>query len=236
MIAQKKSMLLPFLVIGIAFSSNAQKNSDIGVLISPFYPYSGAFEYRVPIKKNDKYLLKYGLSVTQKSNFNLENGEILFANDSTVRERRSVDYSQTISFRFGAERTLKESIFSLYADLNVGYRHQKLFYHSTTYQLEEGVWVKPITAQYEEGTDPSQSSLKRHYLTTDARFGVAMNLPINKYFLLNLFAGASFGLPIYMGESNKIGPEEDFKGVPITFDANTNVGIGLRYKIGVNKD
>ena len=181
-------------------------------------------------------MLKYGLSATQIGNYNFESGEILFANDSTVLERRLGDYQSTFEFRFGAERRLKESIFSLYADVNVGYRHQKLYYHSTTFQLEEGVWVQPVTAQFGNGADPSQSKVTRHYLTTNLRLGATMNVPMGKYFLLNLYAGGSFGLPIYMGESNKIGPEEDFKGVALTFESYTNIGIGLRYKIGVNKE
>lgn len=102
--------------------------------------------------------------------------------------------------------------------------------------MKGGEWVSPQTTIYPEGQDPSQSRVTRHYLTTNLRAGAAMNVPIGKLFLLNLYVGGSFGLPIYMGETNKVGPEEDFKGVPITFDVFTNAGIGLRYKIGVNKE
>lgn len=229
-------MLLVSFCCLFSLGSQAQKTADIGVLFSPLYPISAAFEYRVPIKKNEKFLLKYGLSHTQHNDFRWYESEIISANDSIVTERQLGDIKNTFAFRFGSEYQIKESVFSIYSDVNIGYRHEKLFYNSMSYQLQDGEWVSPQTTIYPEGEDPSLSRVTRHYLTTNLRAGAAINVPIGKRFLLNVYAGGSFGLPIYMGETNKVGPEEDFKGVPITFDSYTNAGIGLRYKLGVNKE
>jgi hypothetical protein len=228
---QQKIFSLIMFMVGMSTFSYSQLNSDLGVVITPVYDNSIALEYRVPLLKHERYTLRYGVSFRSHRNYKGFQGQLTSINDTTLQERRLGDFNSTFALSFGTERRLKESPFSVFVDVHVGYRNEGLYYSRMNYYLEGGEWVQSTSTIYDPNTNPTMTGVTRHYLTTDIRFGLALNLPLGEKLLLHLNAGATFGVPFYLGETNKTGPAEEFTGVATTFNAYQQFSIGLRYKL-----
>lgn len=216
--------------------SIAQEKGDIGIIFSTSNSNSAklAIEYRKPM--SEKFNFKIAATYGDGANyFWSNNGRIVSVSDSAVTELNYYEYGSQVGLRFGAERQFGNSMFSIGADLNIDYRRTNSFYYNnTTYLQENGSWdITPIGGYSYFGDEPLNSNISRHYLVPGARLNFNMDIPMGKSFLLNLSAIGIFQLPIYMGESQKKDPNDYFIGIPATtFDLNTNLGIGLRYKIG----
>ena len=231
-----KSMLFAFAVLTASLGSYAQNRSDIGVLVTPPLSYAGVFaiEYRSPL--NDKYKLKLGLvATTSNSPYFYEDSKIVHASDSLILERRFTKTEQSGGFRIGVEKQLGSSFFSLIGDLNISYLQQRSAYYNSVHQLVDSTWTQQETTSFPDFEDPSQSQIARHFINPALRVGISMDIPLNKYFSLNLFAAGNFGLPIYIGESKKRDPMNEFSSYATTFDFDQQIGIGLRFKLPEKK-
>jgi len=61
-----------------------------------------------------------------------------------------------------------------------------------------------------------------------------LDAPLGKAFLLNFSIASSVSTPIYMGATDRVDPFDEFLGSPPpVINWNTNVGIGIRYQLGV---
>ncbi|MDA7804222.1 hypothetical protein N8987_06570 [Crocinitomix sp.] len=248
MIAVKKGLVCLFCFIAIgAFS---QVKGDIGMLVSSDYLMRVGLEYRAPI--NEHYNWKIG--VTGGSQWvNTQNREIVSATDSTVIMAHNSLNSEQIGLRFGVERQLKGSVFSVGLDLNIGY----LVYRYDRRNYAEGLdsngrWVYADILSEEEFAsgvvfepgyerpiaigDYDFADINRNYLNTDLRFSLNLDIPIGDSFLFHGSISGVFGMPIYMGATNVNDPNNRYLGIPPSvFNFSQNVNVGLRYKIGSRK-
>lgn len=233
----KKVFLLIFLSC-ISFFGNAQNKGDIGILFTSYDQFRTGFEYRKPIGEAEKYRLKMGATFGGTGNFLYPNYEIFEVTDTTFSSRHFAEQSNWIGMRFGFERILGNSFFSVGADLNLGYQNHQQSYSNQNWTLNEnGDWVSegfaPFFALNENGQN---ATITRHFLDPTVRFGFNMDAPLGKAFLLNFTISTSVGMPVYMGATDVIDPLNEFLGSPPTLiNWSTNVGAGIRYRLGVKE-
>ena len=237
MIAIKK-ITITFIGLLFLVPSYAQERGDLGLIFSTSRFGQLAVEYRKPFA--EKYHFRMSAFYGESANsFWGGNGQIISASDSVIVERNFFSYGLQTGLRFGAERQLGNSMFSIASDLSLDYRRSHSIYQNREQYLQEnGSWSQQHVTSFSPFDVPTNSRITRHYLVPGARLSLNMNVPLGKCFLLNLSASGTFGLPIYMGASQVQDPEGDFIGTPpSTIDLNTFAGIGIRYIIGSrNKD
>ena len=191
-------------------------------------------EYRIPL--NDKYKFKLGASIGENIRaFPDYKVNIISASDSLIVERRFGEKTQIGGLRVGGEKKLGKSMFSLMGDLNISYQKAYFSNYNTTHELIDGIW-QAIPPEYElisEGLAMNQGTTTRHFITPSLRVGISLDVPLNKYFMLNLYAAGNFGIPILIDETNKKDPLNEFSTVPTVFDAHQQFGGGVRFMLPV---
>jgi hypothetical protein len=229
-----KKFTATFISLLFLAPSFAQEKGDLGLIISTSRYNKLALEYRKPFA--EKYHFRLAATYGEIGNpFWYNQGQIIHVSDSIVVARSFYKNGYQTGLRFGVERQLKNSMFSVGTDLSVDYRQSRSTYRSRiSYLQDDGSWEEGLpTTVFENFDDPSNSRITRHYLVAGARLSLNMNIPLGKSFLLNLAASGTYGLPIYMGATRIQDPLDDFIGTPPSItEFDTRFSIGLRYIFG----
>ena len=120
--------------------------------------------------------------------------------DSTLSTRHYSTQSTWTSLRIGVERKLGISVFSIGADLNLGYYNFQEYFANQNWTLNEvGDWQEDGFAPFfPENDNLYAAQITRHFFNPTFRLSLNMDAPLGKAFLLNFSIASSAGTPIYM--------------------------------------
>lgn len=221
--------LLALILTASAFS---QKTSDISFIFSTELQYAGSFEYRKPL--NQKYTFKIGLlqggSITP-SPYSVEK-QFTYVSDSLIIERSKNGMQNNTTLKFGLEKQMGTSLFSFGADilLGIGWNHES--FHNTRNEMNDsGVWnvIQPTPENNLIVDNPT--SRTTNYFKPGIQAHISLNVPLKDRFFIHLHFTPTLYSAIYMGESNKYDPLNEFDdNHPTTYELTTQMGVGLRYR------
>jgi hypothetical protein len=223
-----------------------QGKPDLGFILSLDDESRYGLEYRHP--KNDQFIYKIGITHGTFQTSWISPG-IVTASDSLVVQQTIFRSNNQWDIRIGGERRIKESLFTLGADLNLGYlRHEKRQHNSPLILDENGNWVNGTFVNNSSQIPPNQpnsilvvgdqayANIKQHFFLPSLRVTFNLNVPISDAFLINFSISTRFGVPIYMGATDVTDHNRITIGSPpINFDIGTTAAVGLRYIIGTFK-
>lgn len=227
--------LLVLLLFIAPFFSISQTKGDIGFIYNTFSLNRINLDYRKPI--GEKYKFKIGAVIgTNSSTFN-EPKNIVFGSDSLITFQDNVFSANQFSLKIGAERKLGESMFSIGTDLLFSYRDEKKWIYEYNYLHNDSLnnWQLQ-TANNSNGygfNNTTNSKVRRGYFVPQLQFYLSMDIPVVSNLYLNLFVGGVFSFPIFINESQKNDPFNDYP-IPTnvnTFEMSNQAGIGLRYAL-----
>ncbi len=224
-----------------------QEKADLGFILSLNDESRYGLEYRHP--KNDQLTYKFGITHGTFQNSWISSG-IISASDTVVVQQTVFRSNNQWELRIGGERKLGESMFSLGADLNLGYlRHEKRQFNTPLILDENGNWnsgyfvadASQIPPNAPNNTlavgDPDYANIKQHFFVPSMRITFNLNVPISDAFYFNCSILTRFGVPIYMGATEVTNHNRITVGSPpLNFDIGTTAAVGLRYIIGTFKN
>lgn len=225
-----------FLLSLMCASSAFSQHSDIGLQLTSDYTQRIMLEYRLPF--TDKWKFNLGASYGSDAYWNRYD-YIVSASDSLVVERSFSGSDDYAGFRFGFERQFKESMFSISGEFQAQYRNSFRSYYDqeTTKDSLTGEW-RSIPTFYGFNPGGSIPNVTYHYVIPSLTISGEINIPLGERFLVNAWLGAQVSSPIFIGESNRVDPDDVFNA-PIGvhyLNFNMPAGIGLRYVFGHGKN
>lgn len=220
-----------------------QSNPDLGIVLSLNDESRYGLEYRLP--KDEQFTYKLGVTHGTFISSWVSQG-IVAASDSLVVQKTIYRSNNQWEIRIGGERKIKESLFSLGADLNLGYlRHEKRQFNTPTVIDENGNWVRGYfvesAAQIPSNNpnhnlvigDSDYANIKQHFFLPSLRVTFNLNVPISDALVVSFSIATRFGVPVYMGATEVENHNRIAIGSPpTTFDIGTTAIVGLRYIIG----
>jgi hypothetical protein len=242
----KFNLIILLLLLPIS-SLFGQEKADLGFILSLNDESRYGLEFRLP--KNEQLIYKFGITHGTFQNSWISSG-IIAASDSVVVQQTVFRGNNQWELRIGGERKLGESLFSLGADLNLGYlRHEKRQFNSPLIIDENGNWVRGYfvsnVSQIPNDSpdnilivgDADYANIKQHFFIPSMRITFNLNVPISDAFYFNCSVVTRFGVPIYMGATEVSNHNRIVIGSPpVNFDIGTTAAVGLRYIIGTFKD
>jgi hypothetical protein len=195
----------------------AQQNTELGVRITQS-PYNKIqLEFRKPF--NDKYAMRSDSLITMRHHDGLEN---------------------YYDLRFGINRILKNSPFSIHGDLILGYNRN--YYRKWNYYLEAdsmNTWdyKQHINSIGRPIDDASLTDAYDHFLSAGLSLGLTFDYPLGKRFVLSINLNHSFVTRFQFNHSERNDIYNEFyEGNSTLIEFYSTAGIGLRYKFGVSRN
>lgn len=222
-------MKLLFLATLFPLVGYNQQTSDLSLHISTLKDNRIGLEYRIPFK--EKAHVNFGINYGGYGS-SFISYKVVSSTDSSFIERHSNSNMSIGSVRFGMERQIKETIFSLGFDVLAGYGNLKVELGNVEYIKDSlNNWGGVITYPFDIN-NPSYAQSTQHYFIPGIQLNGKMDLPINEHFGLNLTLGYNVNAQIYNRQTNGIDPYEEFTGLNgrVMLNANLYSSIGLRYK------
>jgi hypothetical protein len=225
-----RAFLLLSLIGSFSIQAQTETNSDIGLSYGSYDLNRVNLEFRKPF--NDKWKLHLGVTAGSSYSSPWYNSSNIFSvTDSLVTERLRVDNRTQFTFLTGVERQLRQSVFSVSADLLFSYLQVTDGFYSKETELNSNNQWEVVTNNWEKEND-LRSTRKTNYFTPGIQLKFNMNLPIKERFILYASIGGIFNSPIYLNESIQNDPLFEFK--PHTkstiFNLTNQANIGIRYK------
>ncbi|MCB9224489.1 MAG: hypothetical protein R2780_14835 [Crocinitomicaceae bacterium] len=221
-----RSFVLSIGIIITTTTTFGQDSPDISILITNQRWDMLGIEFRQPIKEKWKlnYCLSYG------SYFHSFDLDFVSANDTVIVQRGTQRTNRLGTFKFGTERQLKESVFSIGLDLITSYRNQDLQNSDRTYTLNDGIWRR-------DQTSTNMNTAVKHQIIPGLAVNANIDLIIWKNLLLNISMIGTIRQTILLNGSEFNDPANEF------FEKNTFKPIfgqyfqaGVRYRINTKKD
>lgn len=224
------TLLILLLIVNFSTQAQTDTSSDIGLSYGSYDLNRVNLEFRKPLK--DKWKLRLG--ITAGSSYSspwYNSSNILSVTDTLVTERLRIDNRTQFTFLTGVERQLRESVFSVSADLLFSYLQVTDGFYSKQTELNSNNEWEVVTNNWEKEND-LRSTRKTNYFTPGVQLKFAMNLPIRERFILHASIGGIFNSPIYLNESIQNDPLNEFKPHTKTtiFNFTNQANIGIRYK------
>ncbi len=210
--------------------SSAIGQQDVG-LLTDFGSLDGMIEYRKFFGEHYAHRIGLGAQLSN-SGFIGNNFYIKEVEDSLVHFR-DYSYSQgRIVLRYGLQRklvSLNRSYFTVGADVEMGYKLRRDIVRSRYQQFPTNVangLIYPTMVSLEARRD-------RQYLSPGLRFTTSFHVPLGEKFILTAYYAASANFDILVRDRiyNDI-YNEHLETIGLVSNFNSNLGIGLRYKIG----
>ncbi len=235
---QTAILSLGLITSSIGFGQDSLKH-DIGITLSTYEHQRIGLDYRLSLNEKWKFRLGavYGASY---SNF-FSTGKIVSVTDSLMTHRKHQSGSNSGTLKIGAERQLGESLFSLSADLIIGYRNSYSGYYNNYTELDSnGNWSSqtyiPTIDLNQPLGDSTRSQITRHYLIPGLAIGANFNIPIKKRFELSISASGILTSPVFLKATNIHDPYNEFSTANVTtIDFNSTISASIRYKFGSKK-
>lgn len=232
-----KNVFIIFSSLLFCFSTHAQRSSDLGIIISSNSESRFTLEYRKPI--GEKYNLKFGSTFGNLHSSIFNPWNIEQSTDSIILFGRKNSSENFLNFKFGVERTIKSSPFSVGLDLLLGYKNAKHYKSVRHYELGPmGKWDYTHFGEKDAGTliktDSSFGKIIFHYFIPALQLNLGLDLPLAKRFIVNLSYQYAAGVLLNTGETRENNSSTEFdylKKTKLTFNSRFNVG--LRYKFNV---
>lgn len=231
-----RKSIFTFLLSASLLTLNAQQNAELGVRITQA-PYNKIqLEFRKPL--NEKYAFRSGLSVGQDF---VPTGDAIFdANDSLVTMRHKDGLSNYYDIRFGLNRVLKNSPFSLHLDFVFGYNRNYLRNWNYSQAADSaGNWdySNIITFSSQAPLEGSTSDAYNHFLSGGFSFGASFDYPLGERFVLSLNLNQTFMARFQFRHTERNDIYNEFhEGNSTLLEFYSTAGIGLRYRFGVKQD
>ena len=222
------AFLLLSLIGSFSIYAQTETNSDIGLMYGYHDLYRLNFEYRKPL--NNKWKLRLGVMAGASHNnpwYNSSN--IISASDTLVIERFRTEDKTQFTFFAGTEKKLRQSIFSISADLLFSYLQINDGYYSKERAVNNNnEW---LTIPNYSNISPSISNRTKNFLNPGVQLKFAMDLPIKERFILHASIGGIMSSPIYLNETIQDDPLSEFKPHTKTtiFNLTNQANIGIRY-------
>ena len=238
-----KILISSLLVTGLLGTtvSYSQENykHDIGITLTSFNNQRIGIDYRLNLNEHWKFRTGafYGASY---SNF-FSTGKIASVTDSLITHRKYQGGSNSGTLRIGAERDLGESLFSLSADLIIGYNNSYSGYYNNYSELDtNGIWISttriPSIDPNQPLGDSTRSQNTKHYLVPGLAIGANFNIPIKTRFELSISANGLLTSPVFLKATNITDPYNELSAVPVsTINFNSTISATLRYKFGLKE-
>lgn len=235
-----KSTLL-FLVLIATANANSQESfkHDIGLTVTSYENQRVGLDYRLSL--NDHWKFRAGaFGGSHYSNF-FSSGEISEVTDSLITFRKYMGGSNDATLKLGAERRFGASLFSIHADVLIGYRNSTYGYSNDYSELDSsGVWITqygfPNFDIDQPLGDSTRSQITKHYLVPGFQLGANINIPIKNRFELTVSATGVMSSPIFLKSTNVTDPYGEFSNAKFTyFDFNTSISATLRYRFGLKE-
>lgn len=238
-----KNLRTPILVLTLMVTTNtfSQDNfkHDIGMTLTSYNNQRVGIDYRLGLNEHWKFRTGafYG---AYYSNF-FSTGEIVTVTDSLITHRKNQNGSNTGTLRIGAERKLGQSLFSLSADVIIGYRNSHSGYYNNYTELDSnGIWSSQTRIQsfdFEQPLgDSTRSQIKRHYIIPGLAIGANFNIPIKNRFELSISASGLVSTPLFLKATDITDPYGEFSTANVsTINFNSTISGTLRYKFGLKE-
>lgn len=217
--------------------TQVESKHDIGITLTTYDNQRVGIDYRLRLNEHWKFRTGayYGANY---SNF-FSTGKITSVTDSLITHRKYQSGSNSGTLKIGAERKFGESLFSVSADLIVGYRNSYSGYYNNYSELNSsGVWQSqtsiPAFDMNQPLGDSTRSQVTRHYIIPGLSIGANLNIPIKNRFILSLNASGLMTVPIFLKSTNIHDPYGELSNSNVTtFNFNSVISATLRYKFGL---
>jgi hypothetical protein len=224
--------LVPLLVICLPLFSIAQERGDLSFIYNTYNYNRINLDYRKTI--NEHYKLKLGIVGGQYGLSPTFNQNIYYGSDSLITYKFFAKQASQIGLKIGGERKLQQSIFSVGADVLLSYRDEKNYIYKSNYVFDDSlkIWKPESTTQNGYGfNNPNNPKVRRSYFVPQIQFSFSMDLPIVQNLYLNMYIGGLFAFPIFINESEKFDPFNEYvtPKKTSTFDMTSQAGLGIRY-------
>jgi len=219
------------------YVSMAQERADIGVIFNSHQLNKVSIDFRKPLE-NESYKLIVGASIGSKyGSLYGYNSRIIFGNDSLIMYRNSPYKQFQGSLKFGMDKRLADSFFSIGANFIFSYRDEKIWFYNEKYFYIDStnLWVPEYQAYPHSYESPSfesslVSKLRRGYFVPQLQFNFSANIPLNDQLLLHFFVGQLIASPIQVSETQKVDPLNEFSTAKVQiFEMSTQAGLGVRF-------
>ena len=213
---------------------------DVGVIVSTAQYGKIGVDYRLYL--NEHWKFKVGAMYGSQYSYPFAKDEVSTVNDSLITFRTFQSHSNYGFLKIGAERRLKTSMFSITADLLLGYENRKYGYSNSYTELDSnGVWIQQtgfysLQGNY-QGDDTTRSRITQHYFSPGLAIGAMMDIPIKSRFVLSLGITGNFRTRVHLASTNVFDPYNEFTNPSgFIFDFDMVVSAGIRYRFGKNSN
>ncbi len=231
-----KSTLFSLLAIATFTPSFSQSRMDTGLRYEFGNDRHLILEDRIPVAYKTRFIVGIsfanGFDDYSGGHLNVEN-----ASDTLVESRQSHVSRIGGDLRFGISRELKWPVFSVRADILLGYRQSRMGILSEYEHLDNGFW-QPVFQMSSTDYPVDYASLRSQSLNPGGSVSFNLDLPLGKRFFVNMFVAPTVAVNFVYSSEIMIDPLDEFinsTGASWGLDFDMRCGAGLRYIFGKEK-
>ena len=227
---QKMKILLGSILICVSYFSMGQRTMDIGVVMSKIGSPSSV-EFRKSFNEKFKYRIALDRIYWKQSPF-LSKGKIIKTTDTSYTKQTTFSKSHELILRGGIERRLRESMFSIGADVLFGHRNSIRSESTRTTFLNtfNSASSDQLIHDFQKAEFNKPIWRKSQFVTTGLRLNAAMDIPIKTRFFLNLQCAYNLKLNVRYKYTTSYGTSSNANYN--YFLGKVNLALGLRYRFG----